>query len=229
MLKIEWVPHSNLHVSVRDTGVGIKQEDIAILFQPFSKLADSVELNKQGCGLGLSISNQLIQAMGGSPIQVQSTLSEGSLFYFTLPITEPPTSGSPMPPVNLVQSVLVVDDNTFNTEVIKNVLAKMKVTCDTAHSGTEAIQLLLAGKYDAVLMDLEMPGMSGFECLRRLKELRGEDLPPVFAHSGDNSSELLDACKAAGFQDFIEKPAPRSKLQALLLRSHPKASSGTVP
>lgn len=225
MLKVEWVPPSSLHISVRDTGIGIKPEDISTLFQPFAKLADSADLNKQGCGLGLSISNQLVQAMGGSPIQVHSSMGEGSVFYFTLPIIEPPTSGTLLIPTTLVQSVLIVDDNTFNTEVIKNVLTRMKVTCDVAHSGPEAIQLLLGGKYDAVLMDLEMPGMSGFECLRRMKELLGHGAPPVYAHSGDNSSEVMDACKAAGFEDFIEKPAPRSKLQALLLRSHPPKGS----
>ena len=227
MLKIEWVPSSQLHISVRDTGIGIKQEDIDALFKPFSRLADSVTLNKQGCGLGLSISNQLVQAMGGTPIQIQSTVGEGSLFFFTLPVTEPPNARSPMLPMNEIQNVLVVDDNTFNTEVIKSVLTKMKVTCDMAHSGPEAIQMVLGTKYDAILMDLDMPGMNGFECLRRLKELmtEGRQLPSVYAHSGDNSAELVEACKLAGFDEFIEKPAPRAKLQALLLRSRPKPKS----
>jgi CheY-like chemotaxis protein len=159
--------------------------------------------------------------MGGSHIQVQSAIGEGSLFFFTLPVVEPPTPTSPLIRLESVQNVLIIDDNTVNTDVIKSILTKMRVNCDVAHSGAEGIQLIAAHKYDSVLLDLDMPDMSGFDTLRRLQELRteGRTLPPVYAHSGDQTEEQVQACLAAGFTDFIEKPAPRSKLQTLLLRA----------
>lgn len=224
----------SLTFHVRDTGIGIKQEDISKLFAEFERIEEQRNRNIEGTGLGMSITTQLLDLMN-SRLQVESVYGEGSDFYFTLDqkiiIAEPignleerirrqakDYSYQTMltaPDAHL----LVVDDNAMNRRVFKNLLKATRVQIDEAGSGMECLTLTRQNHYDLIFLDHMMPDMDGIETLHRL--MQETDSPcrstPVIALTANAVTGAKEMYLSEGFHSFLSKPVNPEKLEKMLL------------
>jgi PAS domain S-box-containing protein len=169
--------------AVRDTGIGIDAKNQKKIFEAFSQEDLSTTKKYGGTGLGLAISSRLLLLMG-SELKINSEVGKGSSFYFE--ITFNTQEGEPVKWENmdLLKNVLVVDDNANNRTIVQSILATKNIQSDQAVSGSEAITLLLGDKkYDAVLMDYQMPEMDGIETIRKIrKKLYSNGITLQFCH-----------------------------------------------
>ena len=221
-----------LAVDVIDSGIGISEEAINKIFDPFSQADSTVTRRFGGTGLGLAISRQLAAAMGGE-ISVQSTVGEGSTFTATFD-TGPLEDVRLLKPAELdevmrqqqkakpqVQQlpparILVVDDGPSNRNLIKLVLRRAGVTTEEAENGRVAVEMATAQDFDVILMDMQMPVMDGYEAASKLREM-GSTVPIVAltAHAmGDAAAE----CRQAGCTEFLAKPVEIDQLLELLAK-----------
>ncbi|MBQ7582881.1 MAG: response regulator [Lachnospiraceae bacterium] len=222
-----------LMITVKDTGIGIKQEDLGNLFKTFSRLEESRNRHIEGTGLGLHITKQLVQMMQGS-IDVESEYGKGTVF--TVKIPQRVTDRKPMGDfaVRLKEHtsvaasatgtfkaagrrVLIVDDVKMNVLVFKGLLRGSEMTIDCAYSGAEAIEMTEKSKYDIIFMDHLMPEMDGIETFHRIREDEkniNRDTPVVVltanAIVGMRSSYLEE-----GFAEYISKPVEQERLIAV--------------
>ena len=199
--------------AVRDTGIGITPESSSTLFQPFEQADGSTTRRFGGTGLGLVISQRLVELMGGG-IALDSTPGSGSVFSVTLPfarslgpVADPPAA---TPPIYAVEGlrILLVEDNAINVTVARTLLQRRGVGVTVAGNGQEALDLLDAdpNAFDIVLMDLQMPVLDGLEATRRLRrDLRFDHLP-VIAMTANAMAEDRQRCADVGMQDFLAKP-----------------------
>jgi signal transduction histidine kinase/CheY-like chemotaxis protein/HPt (histidine-containing phosphotransfer) domain-containing protein len=218
-----------IHFSVRDTGIGMDQEALSRLFKPFSQADDSVTRKFGGTGLGLMISKELIDAMGGN-IEVESAPGVGTVFWFWLPLQQ-----SAAPDAQSVQGaaqsndiaglvsgkVLVVDDNRVNLLVATAMLDRLGLVHDTAESGVDALSHLASAEFALVLMDMEMPGMDGITATRNLRAReaeQGKGHLPVIAMTANALQEDRERCFAAGMDGYIAKPVSLATLQKEIRR-----------
>jgi len=215
-----------LRFEVRDTGIGIAEQDLQALFSPFTQADTSYTRKFGGTGLGLSISKRLVELMDGR-IGVNSRLGFGSLFWFEVPfkvtlpkITLLPDVLAAKPAKSLAgKRILVVDDSEMNLEVVKRILHKENAQTVFATDGIQAVNALKAepGGFDAVLMDVQMPIMDGIAATRAIRnELNLKDLP-VLAFSAGVMSQERKAIFDAGITDFIPKPVDINQLKEALL------------
>jgi signal transduction histidine kinase/CheY-like chemotaxis protein len=212
-----------LQFSVRDTGIGMDAATQAKLFQIFSQGDSSTTRRFGGSGLGLAISQKLVNRMGGH-IVVQSVPGAGSEFSFelTLPLAGAPTRSSRAPfappAQRLAGCVLVVEDDRVNQRVIELLLEKLGLSSSIVADGAAAVEIATTEKWDAILMDCQMPGMDGFEATRQIRtRLQGRPLP-IIALTANAMPEDRDACLAAGMDDFIAKPIRQEELRTCLER-----------
>lgn len=213
-----------LHLTVSDTGPGIAPQHLPRLFDRFSQVEDAEVRRHGGTGLGLAIVRQLAELMGGR-VWVESTQGVGSTFHLEIPM-EPadadfgpakdragenePSDGAALEPLR----VLAVDDNAVNLLVLEQLLASFGQTVVKAQSGPEALEILAVERFDLVLMDIQMPGMTGVEALRRLRELNGSNRSvPVIALTADVTSGGRQRYLDLGFTEHSTKPI---QLQDLL-------------
>jgi len=222
---------AHLRFSVRDTGIGIDPQAQSRLFQLFSQADNSTTRRFGGTGLGLAISQRLVNQMGGE-ITVKSTPGHGSIFAFELffPLAPSPVttrSASPLPrtPATTFQGdILVVEDDRVNQLVVKLMLARLGLSCEIVDNGTRGIERALAGTWDLILMDVQMPDIDGLEATRRIRaQLSGRPLP-IIALTANAMADDRAACEAAGMNDFLTKPLREKELRACLERwLHPAA------
>ena len=215
-----------LRFSVRDTGIGMTDEESLKLFQPFSQADSSTTRRFGGTGLGLSITRRLVELMGGQ-IWSQSAPGAGSTFTFTawFGISKERQSRRPPVPRKLDgMRVLVVDDNPSAREVIHDILASLRFRVVVAVSGEDAIEVVRSADgldpFGLVLMDWKMPGIDGIEATRRILTPQGLQNPPVvivLSASGGGEGERVNAL-AAGAADFLVKPVTPSTLVDAILR-----------
>ena len=227
------VVHRDLHVVtlrfvVRDTGIGMDQNTQSKLFQVFSQGDSSTTRRFGGTGLGLAISQRLVNRMGGH-IMVASSPGEGSAFSFelTLPLAEAPTHGSNPPLASQARAIsgrlLVVEDDRINQRVIELLLEKLGLESVIVADGSTAVEVATFERWDAVLMDCQMPGMDGFEATRQIRaRLSGLRLP-IIALTANAMNGDREACIAAGMDDFIAKPVRQDELRTCLARWLPGA------
>ncbi len=231
-----------LRFEVIDTGIGIRPSQRGRIFESFSQADGSSTRQHGGTGLGLAISKQLVVMMGGE-IGVLSDPGGGSTFWFTLPLrkahfTLPPQSVPVAPPAaaerpSLRGRVLLAEDNPVNQEVTRAMLASFGFEVAIAGSGSEALEAMSGGRFDAVLMDCQMPGMDGYEATRevRARESSGAgpagSAPriPIIALTAHAMQGDREACLAAGMDDYLAKPFSAADLQKTL----GKWLGGTAP
>ena len=211
-----------LNISVKDTGRGIKKEDMDKLFQKFERFDQDKNTTTEGTGLGLAITKSLTEMMGGR-ISVSSTYGEGSTFRITLEqdlvSMEIPENKSEEIEIDYTKlngkKILVVDDSKINLKVALNILKPYNFNVVTAESGYEALEKCENGTYDLILMDIMMPKMNGVETLRKLKENEGFDIP-VVALTADAIEGQDEKYIQAGFNDYLSKPIDRYQLNRVL-------------
>jgi len=211
-----------LFFSVKDTGQGIRKEDLSRLFDAFTQVDIKKNRGKEGTGLGLAISKQLVSMMGGE-LSVISEYGKGSEFYFTLwEGIESQDNINDFTKAGEVQEeeekfftftapdakVLLVDDNEINREVALALLEPFEMQIETAADGKEALELVQKKKYDLVFMDHFMPVMDGVEAAKKIRLLDGEYYQklPVIALTADAVQGVKEEFIAAGMNDFISKP-----------------------
>lgn len=214
---------SALVIGVADTGVGIPEDHIEKLFQRFTQADGSISRRYGGSGLGLSISRQLTELMGGS-ISARSTQGVGSTFKFDL--LAPPAESAP--PASADESleeaedslrILVVDDVDANREIVRALLEAVGQEVEEASGGAQAVSLAVRQTFDLILMDLQMPGMDGFATTRAIRQLSPENsTTPIVALSANVLPEHVMEAERAGMNDHIGKPIIPARLIATINR-----------
>jgi CheY-like chemotaxis protein len=210
---------------VTDTGIGMRPDEIARIFQPFAQADASTTRRYGGTGLGLVISKQLVEMMGGT-IGVHSLQGLGSTFWFTA-VFETAERSVPQlaagPAERRRQSpapgarVLVVEDNPVNREVLLAQLSVLGLRGLAVENGAEAVEAIAGGGYDLVLMDCQMPVMDGFEATLHIRELHRSDIP-IVAVTADSMPGDRDRCLRSGMDDYIAKPVELQRLSDILAK-----------
>ncbi len=213
-----------LIISVEDSGIGIKKEDIDKLFNKFTRLDVEKNISIEGTGLGLAITKKLVDLMGGK-IVVQSEYGKGSKFTIAIdqkivdnPVINKEANILPELKMNFSgKRVLVVDDNSLNLKVAMRVLEPFNVEVVTAKSGDEGIdKICIDGDFDLVLMDDMMPNKSGIETLKELKEnIEGYKIPTV-ALTANAINGMREKYIDVGFDDYLAKPIEEMELKRVL-------------
>ena len=227
-----------LYVDVRDTGIGIKEDDMGRLFESFERLDMIRNKNIEGTGLGISITTKLLGLMG-SELMVQSKYGEGSSFSFELwqKIENPEPIGEYKVAMGAANEqeiykesfraptarILIVDDTKMNIIVVSNLLKKTEMVIDTALNGREAIKLAEDNVYDVILLDQRMPGMDGTETLKSIRALENEnnEETPVICLTADAIRGAKERYMAEGFTDYLTKPVEGAELEKMLIKYLP--------
>ncbi len=228
-----------LDITVEDTGIGIKPEDMEKLFKKFERIEIERNRTVEGTGLGMSITKQLLELMG-SELNVSSDYGEGSVFNFKLkqkvigwePLGDYVTSfqESIAKRKNYREKftapsadVLVVDDTNTNLDVFKSLLKRTKVQIDTAESGFEALKLSEDKKYDIIFLDHMMPEMDGIETLHNMKKRENDPNAetPVICLTANAISGAREKYLSEGFDDYLTKPIEPVKLEEMLIQYLP--------
>lgn len=204
-----------IEFSIKDTGVGIAEENQDKIFEKFVQFSRK-EIDYQGTGLGLSIVKQLLQLFN-STIYLKSELGIGTTFNFTIAFENDMVKTNSI--INNIKvdlssgqffKILVVDDNVINLLVTRKTIEKFSYKCSTAASGQEALEMLDSEAFDVVLMDINMPGMNGFETTRLIRE-RGIKTS-IIALTAFDKEEVTEEAISAGFDDIISKPFDSKQL-----------------
>ncbi len=224
---VSWLGRSDneidLILRIEDSGRGISPAFMPNLFKGFSQETGHSEL-KEGTGLGLAICERLCELMGGS-IAVDSQVGRGSCFRVNLPIKTArsvapgfqPMVAPSMGPDSLEIKVLVAEDNRVNQRVLELLLAKLHLVAEFVADGQAAVDRLVDGGIDLVLMDLQMPKLDGLEATRLIR-LRAVDQPYVVALTAFAFNEHQQQCLEAGMNDFLSKPVRLPDLKQALDR-----------
>ena len=205
---------ARLHVSVRDTGIGIPPEKHALIFESFSQADGSTTRRYGGTGLGLSISKRLIHMMKGR-VWIESELGKGTIVHFTAQfgLREPPADLLEASPVNLANlQVLVVDDNDTNRRILVETIRGWRMVPTPAESGGAALGLLEERSFDLVLLDLQMPGMDGFEVADRIQQRWPRLSVNIVVLSSLGQRGDADRCRALNVGAYLCKPVKCSDL-----------------
>jgi signal transduction histidine kinase len=214
---------------VTDTGIGIPAEERARIFDPFTQVDATTTRRHSGTGLGLAIASDLVAAMGGS-LQVTSEVGRGSDFWFEIPMVgaqreaevEPAkrlpaaanTSATQLSDLVRTKSlrVLLAEDVRVNQQLVVRTLEKRGHAIDVASDGQEAVQLAANNSYDVILMDVQMPGMDGFQATEAIRKIQRLQQIPIIALTAHAMVGDRQRCLAAGMNDYLAKPLDLMKL-----------------
>ena len=200
--------------SVRDTGIGIPADKQGVIFEPFTQADNTRSRRYDGTGLGLTIASRLAALMGGR-IEVSSVPGEGSEFRFGFrlrietrespaPVALAPPSA---PPTRTGKRILVAEDNAVNRTLMELILQKRGHAVVFVGSGEEVIEVAPEGRFDLILMDIQMPGMDGIEATRRLRAMLGEGAcPPIVAVTAYSMAQDQQRCLDVGMKSVLTKP-----------------------
>ena len=230
---------SRLSIRVEDTGIGIKPEDTDKLFTSFQRLDETKNRNIEGTGLGLNITKQFAEKMGGG-VLVESEYGKGSVFtaYIVQEVVDDTPIGDYVDRLEQSRAkrddfkpelvapnarIMIVDDNEMNLDVITELLSETAIRITTALSGQECIDILESSKrektpYSVVLLDQMMPGMSGSQTLEIIRNKHLADETPVIALTADAIAGARENYVREGFADYLSKPVIYSELEELLLK-----------
>lgn len=243
-VKYEKIPDKTdtviLKISVADTGIGIKSEDINRMFKAFERVEEKRNRNIEGTGLGITIAQSFLVKMG-SYLQVESVYGEGSVFYFNLEqkVVNWDPIGDYEDTFRLsmkerktyrekftapLAKVLVVDDAPVNLTVFSGLLSRTKIQIDTAEGGDEAIRMYRKKQYDVIFLDHMMPDKDGIEVLEEMRGLKEtpNDKTPIICLTANAISGMSEMYIKAGFDDYMTKPIDPERLEGMLLQYLPK-------
>ena len=215
----EELPDNNvlLHFEVSDTGIGISQDKIDQIFRAFTQEDGSITKKYGGTGLGLTISNKLLE-LKNSKLFVESELGKGSRFSFDLKCKAERDSFDDEL-LKGIKKILVVDDNDSNRQILKRMLELKDIEVDEADSGLAALLMLQKNaEYDVIIMDYHMPVMDGIETIRKIKDIiRGNsDQPIVMLYSSSDDEKLKSACDELEVQSRLVKPIKMQEMYHVL-------------
>ena len=218
-------------IIVRDNGIGMSEEYIPTLFEPFTRAQDEKVYKSQGTGLGMSITKQFVELMGGT-IEVRSTLDVGTTFEIVVPIeiadekTRKTTATSIQDLAKTDFSgkrILVVEDNAVNAEIMGEFLKMSGISVEYAKDGKEAVSAITSaedGKYDLIFMDVKMPRMNGYEATREIRSMNrtyAKEVPIIAVTANAFSEDVKDAIDS-GMTSHIIKPIEYHKLYEVLIK-----------
>ncbi|MBQ9378089.1 MAG: response regulator [Schwartzia sp.] len=230
-----------LRFAVKDTGIGIKPEDVKKLFNAFERIEEARNRTIEGTGLGMNITKRLLELMG-SRLEVESVYGEGSTFSFA--VEQRVVNWEPIGDFEAAYRrtlakqrayresftapearVLVVDDTKMNLSVMRGLLKATKVRLDEAESGAECLALTEKTRYDVIFLDHRMPGMDGVETLAALRAQKGgpNEKTPVICLTANAVSGAREWYLARGFNDYLTKPVEGRQLEAMLVKYLPPA------
>lgn len=220
--------------SVKDTGIGIRKEDMDTLFDMFTRVDMKRHRNIEGSGLGLTIAKELCEQMGGQ-IYAESIYGKGSRFTVCLPLKS--TGEEKIGKWNFEESkkvsedrkrffapkakVLIVDDSQQNLQVLASLLQRTSMQLDKAGSGLECIEKVRSKKYHLIFLDYMMPEMDGMETFHKLREEENGQEVPIIAITADVSTGIRQKFLSEGFVDYLSKPVMWDRLEEILLQFIP--------
>ncbi len=216
---------ANFEFVVEDTGVGMSEEFMNHLFEPFSREADYTASNDEGIGLGLAIANNLVNMLGGN-ITAESEQGKGSKFTVTIPILIQKDDEESETQAGIAEleredytgkRALLVEDNGLNAEIAQEILGITGMTVERAENGQKALDMFAAsslGYYDVIFMDVQMPIMDGYEATRRIRDMKREDASsvPIMAMTANAFVSDINEAKSAGMNEHLAKPIDFDKL-----------------
>jgi signal transduction histidine kinase/CheY-like chemotaxis protein len=222
-----------LAISVRDTGIGMEQQSLHKIFDPFFQVASGTSRLYGGTGLGLPISKRLVDAMSGT-LTVTSEPNVGSEFTVTVTVPYSTSFERVVASASSVAAndnraldgtlsgrVLSVEDNEVNQMISDAILTNLGLTVTNARDGAHAVELYSRSEFDLVLMDCEMPGMDGYEASRRIRALEGQTTrlrTPIVAVTAHALTGDREECLRAGMDDYLSKPVSERRMADVLTR-----------
>jgi signal transduction histidine kinase/DNA-binding response OmpR family regulator len=212
-----------LNIQVRDTGIGIEPQKLKDIFGRFEQADDTITRQYGGTGLGLSIVRDLVELQGGT-IKVESEVGEGTVFYASIPyaistsqIADNLAISETVSPATTSSAIklLITEDNENNQSLLSHIFKNWNLQFDIANNGLEAIEKLRTGKYDLVLMDIQMPVMDGYTAARKIRNELRSDIP-IIAMTAHAMPGEREKCLSYGMNDYIAKPVKQEQLSQLI-------------
>ena len=228
---------TRLTISVTDTGIGIPEDKLKLVFEKFSQVDTSSTRRHEGTGLGLAITSRLVEMMGGE-IGVDSAEGKGSTFWFTVTLPRAEQGGQRITPVDVTGArVLIVDDNAVNRSILSEQMASWTFDSCAAESGAEGLKVLIAAAaygvpVDCVVLDYQMPGMTGAEMARIVRNTAGLAHTPIIMLTSVDQSLANTTYRELGIDAQLIKPARSSILLETLvatIQRHRHSSAAAHP
>ncbi|WP_245431619.1 PAS-domain containing protein [Mesorhizobium atlanticum] len=228
---------TKLTISVTDTGIGIPEDKLKLVFEKFSQVDTSSTRRHEGTGLGLAITSRLVEMMGGE-IGVDSAEGKGSTFWFTVTLPRAEQGGQRITPVDVTGArVLIVDDNAVNRSILSEQMASWMFDACAAESGAEGLKVLIAAAaygvpVDCIVLDYQMPGMTGAEMARIVRDTAGLAHTPIIMLTSVDQSLANTAYRDLGIDAQLIKPARSSILLETLvatIQRHRHSSAAVQP
>ncbi len=202
--------------SIRDTGIGITNEQKTVLFRAFSQADSSTTRKYGGTGLGLVISDAIVKKMGGS-LNVESEHNVGSTFSFDILTTTKNVTIDSNPPIQSIKKILIIDDNPKNSLIIKKMLKLQNIDSEVCDSGMSALERLNSGeRYDVAIFDHHMPILNGLETIRKIRDdlkIKFKDLPIILLYSSTDDIKIFETCKDLDVSFTLCKPIKFKELE----------------
>ncbi|HBZ63319.1 MAG TPA: hypothetical protein DEO89_01620 [Lachnospiraceae bacterium] len=225
--ELAWVKENRVcyRCIISDTGIGMKEEYLQHIFEPFSQELEDARSSYQGSGLGMAIVKKLVDTMGGE-IEIRSEVNVGSTFVVSIPfeIAEDIGKAEKQQECDISgMRILLVEDNALNMEIAQVLLCDAGADVDAVYNGKEALEKFSnseKGHYQAILMDVMMPVMDGYEATRQIRRLEREDAReiPIIAMTANAFAEDRRKSKEAGMNEHLAKPVTLMKLKEMLSR-----------
>jgi CheY-like chemotaxis protein/anti-sigma regulatory factor (Ser/Thr protein kinase) len=214
------VENGMLRIGVFDSGIGISPKHLEAVFESFRQLEGGLSRSYPGLGLGLAIANKLAALMKGR-IEVESEPGRGSKFELVLPLRVPeiPSKATAAMGTGTNHRILLVEDNLVSRTVVHHLLTPRGYQVDCAECGTEAIRRAKEATYSLILMDLQLPEMSGFDATHEIRKIAGYGEVPILAFTANTADEYRTLCRQNGMQGFLPKPVQASELFAAVAKT----------
>ena len=215
---------------VEDSGIGIPEDKIPIIFNRFTQADSSFTRKYGGTGIGLALVKELIELMKGQ-IAVESIVNKGTKFTFDIDFEKPLPNKVSIGETQTKKAhktrkdkfkLLLVEDNLLNQRIIMDFFGKRGDKVTTAINGLDAVQKYQADKFDFILMDIEMPIMNGFEATEKIREIEKQsnlNMTPILAVTAHTSNETREKCYESGMNDFVMKPIDFASFMEILERN----------